>query len=868
MLELIFQGFMEWAYGLTLECWEYFSSSLLSIMSMDYAYMKSHVPVMVSITQVLLAVGWALLIGNLVFQALKSMAVGLGFEGEDPKLLFTRTFVFAFLLMASPQICEVGLSLTARIIELLEIPDAIDVTLVDEGAFGPLNAAWLLVIIFGLIIMFKVFRLLLEIAERYVILAVLTMTAPLAFAMGGSRSTSEIFGGWCRMFGSTYAMVVHSITDLNRLYAMYEQGDKSVYAVFSKERARDGYMRGPAVRWNRRRRAFLCPDCDAVIEMDISEDGISYTVPADQFFFRKENRANHVCSHCGTPLWSAVNPSKRTEWVKIGEYGWVHRYGAAAHLKRTKNEKVIDQLMKIAEDPDGYYPVRGAQRRYPLSTYIKKKLRGKISGFLCDELHEYNNASGQGDAMAELYGVSKLFVGMTATLINGYSSGIFHLLYRIVPGLMLKDDKRYRKPGDFDAEYGVVENTYEIEDAEYNSNRRANKRKTKSRLLPGVSPLVFSRFLLEYAAFLSLTDMNKDLPSYEEIPIALEMPENVRKAYEKAENILQKILRSGTGIAQKILSAYLNLLTVYPDQPYDQPEIVHPVDGSTLVEPENCGDFTTLLPKEEAILDLVQQKVEDGERVLIYTSWTRTDSQQKLLKLLRENGYRTEILTKQIPTEKREEWVDKRVKSGLQVLITNPRCVETGLDLNAFTTIIYYSMGYNLFTLRQASRRSWRINQTAPKVEVYMFYYANTMQAKAMKLMASKLAVAGIIEGTFSEEGLAAMSDVKDLTSQMAKELAAGIRDNVEDIAAAFKKMAIINPNRKKSVQEETDVEGLPAPEIVPEPHESSVRTAQTAAIWERYEGLLARTNEEKKKRKSKVAEVDENQLSIFDFAA
>lgn len=156
MLELIFQGFMEWAYGLTLECWEYFSSSLLSIMSMDYAYMKSHVPVMVSIAQVLLAVGWALLIGNLVFQALKSMAVGLGFEGEDPKLLFTRTFVFAFLLMASPQICEVGLSLTARIIELLEIPDAINVTLVDEGVFGSLGAAWLLVIIFGLIIMLKV----------------------------------------------------------------------------------------------------------------------------------------------------------------------------------------------------------------------------------------------------------------------------------------------------------------------------------------------------------------------------------------------------------------------------------------------------------------------------------------------------------------------------------------------------------------------------------------------------------------------------------------------------------------------------------------------------------------------------------------
>ena len=71
------------------------------------------------IIQVLMAVGWALLIGNLVFQALKSMMSGLGFEGEDPKLLFTRSFVFSFLLLASPQICEIGLSITARIIDLL-----------------------------------------------------------------------------------------------------------------------------------------------------------------------------------------------------------------------------------------------------------------------------------------------------------------------------------------------------------------------------------------------------------------------------------------------------------------------------------------------------------------------------------------------------------------------------------------------------------------------------------------------------------------------------------------------------------------------------------------------------------------------------
>ena len=141
--------------------------------------------------------------------------------------------------------------------------------------------------------------------------------------------------------------------------------------------------------------------------------------------------------------------------------------------------------------------------------------------------------------------------------------------------------------------------------------------------------------------------------------------------------------------------------------------------------------------------------------------------------------------------------------------------------------------------------------------------------AKAMKLMASKLAVAGIIEGTFSEEGLAAMSDVKDLTSQMAKELALGIRDNVEDIAAAFRKMAVMNPERKKNIAAARLKETAAEEQKAPAAKDSfGVRTAQAQVRQALYEGLLARTAEEQKKRKSKKAEVDENQLSIFGFAA
>ena len=133
MLELIFQGFIEWTYGLILECWEYFSSLLLNVMSMDFAYLKERMPVIQPVMQTMLALGWALLIGNLAFQAVRSIMTGLGFEAEDPKLLFGRTFVFSFLLVASPQICQIGLDITARVIDLLGGVDATDAELVGEA---------------------------------------------------------------------------------------------------------------------------------------------------------------------------------------------------------------------------------------------------------------------------------------------------------------------------------------------------------------------------------------------------------------------------------------------------------------------------------------------------------------------------------------------------------------------------------------------------------------------------------------------------------------------------------------------------------------------------------------------------------------
>ena len=220
MLELLFQGFIEWIYGLILECWEYFASVLFELMSLDFAYLREHIPIIDTIRQIMLGVGWALLIGNLVFQATRGMAAGLGFDAEDPKLLFTRTFAFSFLLVASPQICELGLNMTSTVIELLQMPDAVDITFADEASFGGLTGSWLLVVICGIIVMFQTFKLIMEMAERYFILAVLTITSPLAFGMGGSRNTSDIFTGWCRMFGSMCLLMATNVMFVKMLLSV------------------------------------------------------------------------------------------------------------------------------------------------------------------------------------------------------------------------------------------------------------------------------------------------------------------------------------------------------------------------------------------------------------------------------------------------------------------------------------------------------------------------------------------------------------------------------------------------------------------------------------------------------------------------
>ncbi len=552
-------------------------------------------------------------------------------------------------------------------------------------------------------------------------------------------------------------------------------------------------------------------------------------------------------------------------------------------LKSTRSKKApvfpkeYYEIKAIADNPNIAVKPIGARPQCSLSMYISKKMRGKVDGLIIDELQDYNNNSGQGDAMNDLLGCAKRAVGLTGTLINGYSQGIFYLLYRVSPRLMQTDGKEYTATVDFNREYGVTETAYEVSDQGYHSNRRTAKRKLREKQLPGVSPLVYSRFLMNNAVFLSLNDMGKQLPEYAEIPVELQLPEEVWKEYTHIEDKFTDVMKYQKLIAQRVMSAFMSLLTVYPDQPYDMEPVLDPISETPLVQPKDTGTPDTLNAKDVWLLEKVKEKIARHERVVIYTSWVRIDTQERLEKLFREHGISACVLRSTVPTAKREEWIEKQVKNGVHVLITNPQLLETGLDLNDFTTLIYYNISYKLFTLRQSSRRSWRINQNAPRIEVYFLYFKGVMQHRAIRLMASKLAVAGVIEGNLTDEGLAAMSECQDLTTLLAQELTLGLKNETDglDIGDVFKNMAFLKPEGEAAPETiegeaelvETITEGIeePAPEGVPakaeaEPGRNSAAAGRTVVL-----DVSVQTVKRKRGARKKAPAL-ENQLSLFDI--
>ena len=112
--------------------------------------------------------------------------------------------------------------------------------------------------------------------------------------------------------------------------------------------------------------------------------------------------------------------------------------------------------------------------------------------------------------------------------------------------------------------------------------------------------------------------------------------------------------------------------------------------------------------------------------------------------------------------------------------------MQTGLDLIDFPTICWEETDYSVYTMRQASRRSWRIGQTRP-VKVVFMAYRGTLQADALKLVAKKLQSSLAVEGELPEDGLAAYGDDgDDLMLALARKIVSGEEDDAETVEAVF----------------------------------------------------------------------------------
>jgi len=157
----------------------------------------------------------------------------------------------------------------------------------------------------------------------------------------------------------------------------------------------------------------------------------------------------------------------------------------------------------------------------------------------------------------------------------------------------------------------------------------------------------------------------------------------------------------------------------------------------------------------------------------------------------------------------------------VQVVIGHPKLISLGLDLLEYADLFFWETGYSLYTLRQASRRSWRIGQTQ-EVTVKYFAYANTAQETCLRLMGRKLLVALAMEGKFSTEGLQAVGEDDDLLMAMARELVTekGIGEGAEVVWRSIQEQNAAIARAESGPSELQEAESTPDGEVVLSLHE------------------------------------------------
>ena len=122
--------------------------------------------------------------------------------------------------------------------------------------------------------------------------------------------------------------------------------------------------------------------------------------------------------------------------------------------------------------------------------------------------------------------------------------------------------------------------------------------------------------------------------------------------------------------------------------------------------------------------------------------------------------------------KKRERWIQNTVP-GLDVLLVNPKLVETGLDLVMFQEIAFYEITYSLYTLWQAMRRVWRLGQ-AQMVRTTFLVYSGTVEEAALSIMGTKMKYAMMLYGDNAAGILVDDTGEDDIERQMIQQALEG----------------------------------------------------------------------------------------------
>lgn len=222
MLDWIFEGIVTWVSSIASQLMDAVSRVFLDALGTDMDAMEGYFPFVTKAFEVMQYMAWAVLFLITVWQLFRVFG-GPITEAENPWQLLLRSALFALLVGAARPIFTMALDIArAPYIALMEVSmEAEDFTFagIEEALKNGLTTIVSTVTIVGPILIlillialgWNYFKLLLECVERYIVVGVLCYTSPLAYAMGGSKATNQVFKSWCRMVGSQLLLLVLNV---------------------------------------------------------------------------------------------------------------------------------------------------------------------------------------------------------------------------------------------------------------------------------------------------------------------------------------------------------------------------------------------------------------------------------------------------------------------------------------------------------------------------------------------------------------------------------------------------------------------------------------------------------------------------------